>query len=98
MTAAPPLYDADGQLMQEADGTAALPWNVRNELEGSRVTRHEDPGTIAELPGSERFAGEQGAPNTLSHEATRQLGTSWQGPSLRVLNTGTGREHLQPAG
>ena len=96
-TNAPPLYDQDGQIISEADGQAANPWALRNELEGSHVTRKGEPGPIAELPGSERFAGEQGAEHTLAQEANRQIGPGWKGPSLRLLNSGAGKEYMQPS-
>ncbi|EXJ68703.1 uncharacterized protein A1O5_08497 [Cladophialophora psammophila CBS 110553] len=105
MSTAPTVYDANGQKMPEADGRTALPWALRSELEGtpalrselegSPVTKKADPGPIAELPGSENFAGAQGAANTLVQEANRQLGPGWKGPSLRVLNSGVGKEYMQ---
>ncbi|OCT51608.1 hypothetical protein CLCR_08629 [Cladophialophora carrionii] len=92
-----PVYDANGQMVSEADGRPAYPWALRNELEGSQPIRKEEPAPIAELPGSESFTGEQGAPNTLAHEANRQIGPGWKGSSLKVLNSGAGKEYLQPS-
>jgi hypothetical protein len=90
-----PVYDTNGQIVIEADGRPASPWALRNELEGTQVIRKEEPAPIAELPGSESFQGEQGAPNTLAHEAERQIGPGWKGSSLKVLNSGAGKEYLQ---
>ena len=81
--------------MPEADGRAARPWSLRNELEGSQVIGREEPIPIAELPGSERFRGEQGAHYTLAQEANRQIGPEWRGSSLRVLNSGAGKDYMQ---
>ncbi|KAF2092508.1 hypothetical protein NA57DRAFT_62378 [Rhizodiscina lignyota] len=82
----PIVRDANGQLMAEADGRAARPWMLRSELEGSPVKRTEELSPIAELPGSENFAGEQGADRSLTQEAHRQLGPVWRGQSLKLLN------------
>ncbi|EXJ58621.1 hypothetical protein A1O7_06048 [Cladophialophora yegresii CBS 114405] len=90
-----PVFDANGELVPEADGRPAYPWALRNELEGSQPVRKPEPPPIAELPGSERFAGEQGAPNTLAHEANVQIGPGWQGNSLMALNSGAGKEYMQ---
>jgi hypothetical protein len=92
---APPVYDTNGQIMPEADGRAARPWTLRSELEGSQVIRKGEPIPIAELPGSESFAGEQGALNTLAQEANRQIGPEWKGSSLRLLNSSAGKEYMQ---
>jgi hypothetical protein len=63
----PEVPEVDGQPLSEADGRAAQPWVTRSELEGSgwpsntgngRVVggnRGRRKGSIAELPGSERF-------------------------------------------
>ena len=95
MSTAPTVYETNGQIIPEADGRAARPWTLRNELEGSQAIRKGEPIPIAELPGSENFAGEQGAHNTLAQEANRQIGPEWRGPSLRLLNSGAGKEYMQ---
>ncbi len=95
MSNAPPLYDttgqkiheADGQIIQEADGRAAAPGTLRSELEGSRVPRKGETGPVAELPGSENFAGEQGATNTLTQDVPPQLRPGWRPEPLRPLNS-----------
>lgn len=97
VSTAPPVYDTNGQIMPEADGRAARPWTLRNELEGSQVIRKGEPIPIAELPGSESFAGEQGAVNTLAQEANRQIGREWKGSSLKLLNSGAGKEYIKPS-
>jgi len=58
MSTAPLMYDPNGQIT-EADGRAASPWTLRSELEGSQVMRKGGPVPVpvAELPGSENFAG-----------------------------------------
>ncbi|KIV78822.1 hypothetical protein PV11_06432 [Exophiala sideris] len=95
MSSAPTAYDANGQVMQEADGQAALPWTLRSELEGSRVPKTGEPVPIAELPGSENYAGQQGGRDSLAVEANRQLGPGWNGPSFKLLNSGAGKDYLQ---
>jgi len=75
---APTVWEADGQAVAEADGRAAGPWTLRSELEGSQVTSDRaELRPIVELPGTENFAGEQGAGSTLAQEARRQLGPTW---------------------
>jgi len=75
---APTVWEADGKAVAEADGRAARPWTLRSELEGSQVASNRaELRPIAELPGTENFAGEQGAGNTLAQEARRQLGPAW---------------------
>lgn len=91
----PAAFDADGQPMAEADGRAAYPWTLRSELEGTQVERKEDPFPIAELPGSQNFARQPGEPESLAQEANRQIGPGWNGPSLRMLNSGAGKEYMQ---
>ncbi|KAI1630147.1 hypothetical protein EDD37DRAFT_690693 [Exophiala viscosa] len=91
----PPTYDANGQVMQEADGRAAMPWTLRSELEGSQPARKGESVPIAELPGSENYAGQQGGRDSLAVEANRQLGPGWNGPSFKLLNSGGGKEYLQ---
>ena len=92
---APPVYNAEGQvvpeadggIISEADGRAAYPWALRNELEGTQpVARKQQSAPVAELPGSENFAGEQGGVNTLAQEANRQLGPGWNTPPSRMSN------------
>ncbi|KAI9663662.1 MAG: hypothetical protein M1821_007152 [Bathelium mastoideum] len=83
---APTVRDANGQMVPEADVRPAQASLLRSELEGSPVTRDGGLPPIAELPGSENFAGEQGGVNTLAQEANRQIGPAWRGSSLRVLN------------
>lgn len=94
VSTAPTIPGADGEVLAEADWRAARPWTLRSELEGSPVTRRTaEASAIAELPGSENYAGEQGAHNTLAQEANRQIGPAWRGgSSLRVLNSGAVRE------
>jgi len=92
-------------MLPEADGRAALPWTLRSELEGSQVPRKEELVPIAELPGSQNFPGEHGtvAPSSaqeasrhsLAQEANRQIGPGWKGPSLKLLNSGAGKEYMQ---
>ena len=80
MSTAPTVWEADGQAVVEADGRAARPWTLRSELEGSKVASNRaELRPLAELPGSENFAGELGAGNTLAQEARRQLGPAWRG-------------------
>ena len=73
-------------MVPEADVRPAPAWPLRSELEGTPVTRNGELLPIAELPGSENFAGEQGGVNTLAQEANRQIGPAWRGSSLRALN------------
>lgn len=93
MSTSPPVYNTNGQIMPEADGRAVRPWT--HELEGSQVIRNGEPVPVAELPGSQSFADEQKALNTLAQEANRQLGPEWKGPSLKLLNNGARREYMQ---
>jgi len=95
ISTAPTVYDANGVAVPEADGRAAEPWNLRSELEGSRVPGNGQSGPAAELPGSQNFAGEQGAATTLGSEANRQIGPGWQGQSLKVLNGGVPKKDVQ---
>ncbi|KAE9372665.1 hypothetical protein N431DRAFT_483415 [Stipitochalara longipes BDJ] len=75
----PTVWEADGQAVVEADGRAAWPWTLRSELEGSQVASNRaELKPVAELPGTENFAGEQGAGTTLAQEARRQLGPAWE--------------------
>ncbi|KAF2238207.1 hypothetical protein EV356DRAFT_518771 [Viridothelium virens] len=91
---APTVRDENGQMVPEADVRPAAAWPLRSELEGSPVTRKEEMPPIAELPGSENFAGEQGRTNTLAQEANRQIGPAWRGSSLRVLNNNQPQDEL----
>ena len=81
--------------MPEADGQAALPWNVRSELEGTHVTRKAVPVPIAELPGDPSHPSERGAGNNLADEANRQIGSGWRGSSLKQLSGGAGNAYTQ---
>ncbi|KAL9116009.1 MAG: hypothetical protein Q9227_000377 [Pyrenula ochraceoflavens] len=89
----PPVLKADGSPMAEADAHAAEPWTVRSELRGSWVPRegmaeaeaaavHGRTTPLAELPGSENYAGEQGAQRTLRQEANLQLGPGWRDQTI----------------
>ena len=70
------MWEADGQAVLETDGRVAQPWTLRSELEGSPVAEdRKELRPVAELPGTENFAGEQGAGTTLAQEARRQLGS-----------------------
>lgn len=83
--------EADSQALTETDGRAAKPWTLRSELEGSKVAEQAQRGAadgthlgpVAELPGSEHFAGERRPGSTmaqtLAEEAHRQLGPAWRG-------------------
>jgi hypothetical protein len=76
ISTSPTVWEAGGQPVVEADGQAAEPWTLRSELEGSKVAEDRaELRPIAELPGTENFAGEQGAGSTLAQEARRQLGS-----------------------
>lgn len=58
-----------------------------------RLKKKEQRVPVGELAGSENFVGEQGVGHSLAGEANRQIGPTWnQGNSLRVLNTGDGRD------
>ena len=81
-------------MVLEADVRPAQPWPLRSELEGSPVTKNGELLPITELPGSERFPGEQGGVNTLTQEADRQIGPAWRGSSLRVLNNNPANDEL----
>jgi hypothetical protein len=43
----PPMSEADGRPVSEADGKAARPWSMRSELEGSQVGGNRPDGASA---------------------------------------------------